>query len=480
MKKRIIRLLLAALLLLTIPLTILSVGVVLPEFYGETYYAVLPRMYSRLEEIQGPKIVVIGGSNVAFGLDGGLLEELLRGQGYDYTVCPFGLYAAVGTSAMLDLSRNVLKAGDIVVLAIEPTDETMSDYFGAGAFWKCAESAPELVLPLDKQRQAALFGSYISYLQERVNLVRSDNPPVARGVYAATSFDQRCDLIYDRPGNLMAGGVDRSVTVDFSALRISESFARQVRAYCDYAEKRGASVVLSFSPVNRACVSDPSEAAVEAFFRHCADAFSCPVISDPNRYILDSGWFYDSNFHLNNAGAQLRTQMLARDLLPMLGCYRDPGFVSPQMPPSAYRVESSETDSDCFLFLPDGQGTGLLISGLSETGKKRTELHVPASCDGLPVLGFADHALSDAPILEVLWIPESVSHLQAGLFQNAEKLTRLMLEHTAYPCGIEEGTIPPDRRITIHVPAASYPMYRDGYGCETNPWSAYLELINTY
>lgn len=480
MKKRIIRLLVGALLLLALPLSILSVGAMLPEFYGETYYAVLPQMYSRLKEIEEPKILVIGGSNVAFGLDSGLLEELLREEGYDYTVCPFGLYAAVGTGAMLDLSRDSLKAGDIVVLAIEPTSETMSAYFGAGAFWKCAESTPELVLSLDKPRQAALFGSYISYLQERFAIAQSGEAPVTRGVYAAASFDERCDLVYDRPGNLMAGGVDRSVTVDFSALQISDAFARQVQEYCDYAQKQGASVVLSFSPVNRGCISDPSEAAVESFFRRCTDAFSCPVISDPNRYILESGWFYDSNFHLNNAGAQVRTQLLAQDLLPLLGCYRDPGYVLPPMPPSAYRVEQSETDGEYFLFQPDGRGTGLLISGLSESGKMRTELHVPASHEGLPVLGFADHALADSPMLEILWIPESVTHLQAGLFRNAQRLSKLMLEHSAYPCGIAEGTIPKDRRITIHVPADTYPMYRDGYGCETNPWTAHLDQIFPY
>ena len=37
------------------------------------------------------------------------------------------------------------------------------------------------------------------------------------------------------------------------------------------------------------------------------------MISDPNRYILDSGWFYDSNFHLNSAGAAVRTRLLAEE-----------------------------------------------------------------------------------------------------------------------------------------------------------------------
>ena len=225
MKKRMTRLFLGVLLLLTLPLSVLSVGAMLPEFYGETYYAVLPRMYSRLKEIEEPKILVIGGSNVAFGLDSGLLEELLRDEGYDYTVCPFGLYGAVGTSAMLDLSRDALKAGDIVVLAIEPTSETMSDYFGAEAFWKCAEEAPELIGRLSREKQGMLAGTYLSYLQQRLEIHRSGKLPVSQGVYANSSFNERCDLVYHRPGNLMPVGFDTVLTSggagNCSALRSS-------------------------------------------------------------------------------------------------------------------------------------------------------------------------------------------------------------------------------------------------------------------
>ena len=70
----------------------------------------------KLKTTQGPKIVLVGGSNVAFGVDSALMEDLLSQAGESYTVCNFGLYAAVGTSAMLSLSEKYLNAGDRVVL----------------------------------------------------------------------------------------------------------------------------------------------------------------------------------------------------------------------------------------------------------------------------------------------------------------------------------------------------------------------------
>lgn len=465
-------------LILLIPVSVLLTGASLPSFYGETYYGVLPRMAERLREVPGPKIVVIGGSNVAFGLDSRYLETVLAERGYDYTVCPFGLYAAVGTSAMLDLSRDALGEGDIVVLAIEPTSETMSDYFGAETFWKCAEDAPELILSLEKERKAALAGTYLTYLGERRGILESGILPTGQGVYAASSFDERCELVYDRPGNLLAAGFDPALRVDLGAVQVSPGLSEQVREYCAEAERKGASVLLSFSPVNRSSLTDQSEEAVEAFFRTCNDAFSCPVISDPNRYILDSGWFYDSNFHLNPAGARVRTRLLAEDLLVWLGCWEDPGLADPEMPPSVFRVEETAEETDLFTFSP-AEG-GYRITGLTEAGLSRTHLRLPGAYEGKPVTGISPDALEQAAVLEQLSVPESVTELPDGLFRNTKNLTRLMLEHRNYPCDIGENTFRDASHVEVFVPTDAYPMYRDGYGCETNPWSGHLDRIRTY
>ena len=164
------KIILALLFVAALPLGLLLTGMALPSYYQEAYYAELGDMYDRLYETEGKKIVIVGGSNVAFGLNGQLLEEILAANGQDYTVCPFGLYAAVGTSAMLDLSADALGEGDVVILAVEPGDETMSTYFGATAFWKCVEEAPEMLTKLNGTKTSAMVGNYMTYLQERISI----------------------------------------------------------------------------------------------------------------------------------------------------------------------------------------------------------------------------------------------------------------------------------------------------------------------
>ena len=481
MKRHIKTIVLFLLLLALLPGVVLTAGAALPDYYQDSYYAELPLMYRRLKDTEGPKIVVVGGSNVAFGLDSALLEELLAEKGFDYTVCPFGLYAAVGASAMLDLSQNTLNEGDIVILALEPTSETMSAYFGATAFWKCAENAPELVLAVSREKQAALFGNYIPYLQERYGIHTSGILPRAEGVYARESFNERCDLIFDRAGNAMPLGYDTAAPVDLAAVSIAGDFAEQVNRYCRAAERAGARVCLSFSPVNRTALAGDARESAAAFFRLCNSTFDCPVISDPNSYILDSGWFYDSNFHLNSAGAVVRTCTLAEDILACLGCYEEAAYDLPEMPDSIAAAYESTAETGYFTYEAiagqDGETLGWRISGLTPSGLARTELTVPAAYDGFPVAGFTAGALTGADILEQLRLPESVESLPDGLFRECPALTRLILEHRSQPCTVTEHTFDGADQVRVFVPSEVYAMYRDGAGCETNLWALYLDRV---
>lgn len=469
----------SVLLLLLLPGILLAVHLRLPHFYGDTYYAQLPAMVQRLDEAQGSRLILIGGSNIAFGIDTELLEDCLEAYGYSYTVCPLGLYAAVGSSAMLELAQRTVRAGDVVVLAIEPTTETMSTYFGATAFWKCAEENPRLLLRLGKEKSAALAGSFIPYLQERWSIYRSKDYPKAEGVYSRAAFSESCNMSYPREGNTLTLGFDPAVPINLAELEFQEDFVQQVNRFCTQAEKKGASVYWSFSPMNRSAVADGSRQALEQFFTRCNQSFCCPIISDPGQYLLDSGWFYDSNFHLNTAGAQLRTQLLCEDLLTILGCCQAVSFDAPAKPTSIAPPLKAQQGDDCFLFTVMENG-GCLISGLKETGLKETTLTVPSMYNGLPVVGFSDDALVSAKQLEQLRLPSTILFLQEGVFRGCSSLARLILEHTDAPCPIDAHVLDDVPQLRVFVPESVYHLYRDGHGCQQNLWASYLDRVLTY
>ena len=95
-----------------------------PSQFSDTFVGELDEKIERLHSIDEPKIIIIGGSSAAFGINSQLMEE--------YTGMPvvnLGLYAALGTKLMLDLSRSGIGEGDIVVIAPELDPQTYSLYF---------------------------------------------------------------------------------------------------------------------------------------------------------------------------------------------------------------------------------------------------------------------------------------------------------------------------------------------------------------
>lgn len=467
------------LLVLLLPGLLLGAGAALPEYYGESYYAELPAMVEKLKTTQGPKIVLVGGSNVAFGVDSALMEDLLSQAGESYTVCNFGLYAAVGTSAMLSLSEKYLNAGDRVVLAIEPTSETFSTYFGATAFWKCAESSPELLLNVNSSQKSALVGNYLAYLQERVEIFRSGILPQPADSYAKASFDDSCNMIYDRAGNVMALGYDTGNPIDLDDMTISADFAEQVNGYCRRLKAKGVAVYLSFSPMDRGAMVSADADTMQAFFDLCNRTFDCPVISDPNRYVLDSGWFYDTNFHLNTPGARLRTYRLTEDLLNQLGSYVPLDFETPEMPASIYATPDETGDSADFVLEEVGEN-GCRVAGLTAAGAAKQVLTVPSVWQGRSVVAICETAFAGNTRVTEIILPESVESIPDRAFAGCTALKKLTLLHTTTTPTVGDGLLTGTENVKICVPSSAYPLYRDGAGCASNPWEQYLDKIVTY
>ena len=476
-----LKILIVAALLCVIPAMLFLASSLSGNVYDETYYAELSDLYARLKNAEGKRLILLGNSDVAFGTDGALLESMLSEHGFDYTVCPFGLYGAVGTSAMTDLCRSALREGDLVVFIVEPLDDVLTTYFGATAYWKCAERDGSLLLPLSGEKKSALVGNCVPYLQERYAFVLAGEKPQAEGAYRKDSFNDRCDMVFDRAGNTMRLGYDTAAPIDLMGLTIEEAFADEINALCQKAEAVGATVVVSFSPMNRSALTDESEESILSFFTTVNHTFRCPVISDPHDYILDSGWFYDSNVHLNSAGATLRTELLAADLLAYLGCRAAIAVEAPEMPGSiAAQSETVVGDADAFTFTPLSDGAGSLVAGLTERGLSAESLTVPSEYEGKPVVGFADGALDGAAGLVELTLPDSIELLGDGLFQDTGKLERLVFLHRSTLPQITAHTFDGASALRVFVPQEDYPLYRDGVGCAVNPWEDDLGRIVTY
>ena len=225
--------------------TVAAIGFGLPSQFGNTFLGELENKVDRLYSLDEPKIVVIGGSSVPFGVDSKLIEKALG-----MPTVNFGLYATLGTKMMLDLSKGAIKEGDIIVIAPETDPQTYSLFFNSEAAWQACDSDFSILRKMSSASIFPMLGGFWKYSAQKLKYFRADSPLDPAGVYNKKSFDEYGDIVFERGYNIMPEDYDTSSVIKFTSDIVSPDFIDYVNDYIKYAEKKGATVYFSFAPAN--------------------------------------------------------------------------------------------------------------------------------------------------------------------------------------------------------------------------------------
>ena len=454
MKRSILAAFLVFLLLVTIPLGLCAAFLATADQYSETYYGVLKPMYDRLKEAEGKRIILVGGSAMAFGLNVSFLEAELEG----YTVCPFGLYGTIGTKAMLELARPYIREGDIVILSPEISELPLSLYFSSQELWKAAES--DLSMVFSSGDVGAMLGSFPAYLADRIAYAQSGSPN-AQGVYSAASFDENCQMIYPREYNIMPALHDSDEPVTFDPALLDEEFLDYLNAYYQYCAGQGAALYYNFCPVNRMAIS--GDADIEGYYQKLLTELDFPVLGDPDNYILDAEWFYDSNFHVNTAGSLVYTAQLTEDIKSVIGDTSPTPFEMPEKPQVPIALTDGDNrDADCFTYeILEG---GVRLTGRTAEGMGRTSLVLPSVIDGMPVIAFSQELFEGDVYLEEVTIPATVRSILNDSFFGCANLRRIILTAEVPNSSVGTGLLNGCQNARIILPGKdSYLSYIVNY-----------------
>lgn len=325
---------------LCIPVFLLACAFLLPPQYGETFLGELKEKCALLEETAGKRIVLIGGSGVAFGYDSALLHEAFP----EYGVVNFGMYGGLGTKVMLDISEDSIREGDIVILSPEQEAQTLSEYFNARYLWQAADGDFSLLRRIKRENAGQMAGHFPGFALDKLRLFQSGETPGTEGIYRRSSFNEYGDIRSELClRNVMPGGMDSNTLVYYRAELLEEAFVQDMNEYAGKLQEKGAVVWYRFCPVNALAVADGADGGkIAQYFEILQEKLDFPIIGNPYDSILEAGWFYDTNFHLNAAGKTVNTVQLIRDIKAMRGDDRPVETSLPQMPASAEALAGRE------------------------------------------------------------------------------------------------------------------------------------------
>lgn len=472
MKRKIFTVVIILILLISIPVSIVCVGFCLPAQYFNTYYAVLPKMFEKLKDTEGKKIVVVGNSAVAFGLDPKLAESELDG----FCVRPFGLYGAIGTKAMMDLSRVNIGEGDIVVLAPEQMSQSMSLYFNSEYVWNAVDGDFGMLKYIKNGGEMA--GGFMGYASRKFTYFCNNSAPNPSDVYSSSSFDEDLKMVYDRPYNKLPLGYDSMGRISYSKETFSRDFAEYINEYNGFVKSKGATLLFGFSPVNASGVQ-PGTALddIDNFYDYLDGLLDCEILGSPHGYIFDSAWFYDSNVHMNSAGAVVYTERLVRDLKVYLGDSSPVEIEIPEKPEVPDDGEAGEDGKDAALFNYESEGSGLKITSLTEEGKKASSIEIPDFYQGKKVLSFDPSVFAGNTVIEEIRVGKYVYGIADYSFSGCTGLKRLYMPKDVQPsqCIAYFALLDGAPECMVYVPAEKVSAYVNDYF-----WSRYGAYIVGY
>ena len=360
-------------------------GLLLPVRYQDTFMGELPYKLSRLENAPGKRIIVIGGSGMAFAVDSALLEQEFPG----YTAVNMGMYADLGVRFLLDLTENELREGDIVILSPEQHTQTLSCWFGARSALQGTDGNISMLRYVSREDLGTLIGALPGFTLEKLRFMSTGEHPEGEGIYRRNSFNEYGDIDSEM--------VSQNIMPE-----------EYVRAYAAHAHKKGAEVYWYFCPANRRAVN--ASASPEDFYDFLYETLDFPILGDPANAVMDEAWFFDTDFHLNQSGRTVFTVQLIRDLKAHLGI-STPTDIALPAPPA----------------LP-ASGGSVLTAGTWAGNTSVTEITVPAD-----VVRIEDYAFSGCTNLRAIRL---LSH---------EPSRVLVGEHLLDGCGayllVPEGTL---------------------------------------
>lgn len=459
-----------AAILLAVPLVLLCFAFLLPPQYDGTYLAGLQDKTLRLKSTEGRKIVLVGGSGAAFDVRSDLLEEQLPG----YSVVNYGLYAGLGTTVMLELSEPYIREGDLVVFLPEQNGQTLSSYFDAESLWQASDGTFPPLARLDSDERGKMLGAFGRFAAAKARLFFSGGKPSGDGVYARSSFNGYGDIACSgRSRNCMAEGYDPVTPVSFTPFLPTEDFLSRVNAFDRSCRNKGASLYFTFCPMNAAAISEDETAFMKDYVSRLSGQLTCPLLGTLEDAVMEAGWFFDTNFHLNEAGQIAYTARLTKLLKDVLGDDSPTTIQVPDMPAfgqSEMIWDGDNSDESCFLYAPFGDG--FRIIALSEAGKDRAMLTVPALHDGLPVRGFDSSVFAGNGTVRSVTVGCNVTSLADGSFSGCSALEMIVLMNPSPDAcsagrGLLDGTA-----AMIAVPFSAYSAYATGYF-----WSPYASRL---
>jgi hypothetical protein len=278
-----------------------------------TYLEASTIKHRRLESLRPPRMILVGGSNLAFGVDSGLIQRVVQKP-----VVNMGLHGAIGIPALLAEVEPYIQKGDIVVVSIEYE-----------LFFRDEGLTPELCTMAGLQRdvrrslgplRAAQCATWdaVKAIQNALEFhIRRAAGPILppSAVYSIEGFDSYGDNVAHLKIRREVAKV-RTTPSSINMETPDEKLVGELEGFASRMIARGATVVIVPPAYSRDSYL-PREKSIDALERELHRRMPQGVVFllKPAEFAYPETDFFDTDYHLTGPARIDRSQRLAQALL---------------------------------------------------------------------------------------------------------------------------------------------------------------------
>lgn len=269
---------------------------------NDGYIGAIVDKHAYADKTKSPRILMIGGSSVAFGIDSKMLE-----QRTGLPVVNMGLNGSLGLEFILNQARYIARPSDIVILSVEYNLSKEGSY-------KFKKEAERLYPPagnfFEHTIQQRLNDFFVEDFQRNFAITyahltgKKIKPFPKNVVYSRSSFNENGDIVRNfdpHPNHDFTSKVklNEIENPDLPLLNEFKKFAdeKKIRTYFLY-------------PCFDREVYNRNKKVVDRIEKEYKDDLKIPMLNTSADAVYPDSLFYDNEFHLNMEGKKIRTEHL--------------------------------------------------------------------------------------------------------------------------------------------------------------------------
>lgn len=281
------------------------------ELDKETHFAAsIIDKQAAIEKLSSPKLVLVGGSSVAYGIDSELLQDSLK-----IPVMNMSFQYFLGTDFLLKQVKSHLKKGDVLVISFEHMAEAkgttkekliVQSFYPKAKDWITYDGIQDylqgnLLFKTDKIK--SIFFKTFKPVKLQPMVEDTIN------IFFRKALNSNGDLI-SHLNNPSLKEIPNSVlnyTLDF------KSTVNNINYHVKELEEKGVKVYFSFCPYNKSAF-EADKKAFERMKKITYKEANYTFLDTPEENVFADNLFQDMSYHLNINGRKIRTQQLLKKL----------------------------------------------------------------------------------------------------------------------------------------------------------------------